>query len=600
MTRVQRGRGRRLVGAWACAGLLTSVFALAGVASAVAAPAHGLNAWGEDTFGQLGAGYAEAKGTETPIYSPLLVDAKSISAGNAFAAALIEDGTVETWGLNASGELGTGKTGPETCTVHEPTTQKVSCRRYPEPVPGLSGVVQLAAAGNHALALLSTGTVMSWGANNDGEVGNGTTTIARKPVAVPGLSGVKAIAAGPTDSFAVLANGTVEAWGLDEYGALGVGTATPGQCANKSLDCFRSPTPVEGLSGATAVAAGERHALALHEDGTVSSWGDNHGGELGDGTMTQRDTPVAVSGLGGVTQLAAGLDSSMALLAAGKVEALGNNGSGQLGLGSEGGQYTTPTPVEGLSGVRGVWLAPGMGMALLESGAVEDWGGEALGKEGKCEGKASFRCPTPTPVEVASGATVIAASQTAYVYSPSSRPTVTAVAKANGKVAGGKTVTVSGENFTGATEVTFVIRNVVYRSPSFKVLSPQQISAVTPAVPETGTADVEVTTPEGTSNANPGDAFVYEPGGVSILGLSPSAGPHAGGTAVTVTGAGFALGSGTKFEFGKAPATSVECTSTSSCTVLTPAGKAGSPVAVKATVGTAKSEANTLATFTYE
>lgn len=92
-------------------------------------------------------------------------------------------------------------------------------------VSGLSGVTAVAAGATHGLALLSGGTVMAWGQNSYGEIGNGTIqTRQETPVAVSGVSGVSAISAGRQDSVALLGSGTAMTWGINQYGTLGNGT----------------------------------------------------------------------------------------------------------------------------------------------------------------------------------------------------------------------------------------------------------------------------------------------------------------------------------------------------------------------------------------
>ena len=129
------------------------------------------------------------------------------------------------WGCNDSGQLGNGTT----------TDSDV-----PVAVSGLGGVTAIAAGADHSLALLSDGTVMAWGYNGSGQLGNGTTTDSDVPVAVSGLSGtVTAIAGGGTHSLALLSDGTVMAWGRNGSGQLGNGTTTDSHV----------PVAVSGLSG---------------------------------------------------------------------------------------------------------------------------------------------------------------------------------------------------------------------------------------------------------------------------------------------------------------------------------------------------------------
>ena len=159
--------------------------------------------------------------------------------------------------------------------------------------------------------MLKDGTVVAWGGNEAGQLGDGTTTGSDVPVPVSGISEVTAIAAGGLSSFALLKNGAVMAWGEDNTsGQPGAGNI-PGP---KTCGCSTTPGVVSGISEATAIAAGEATSLALLKDGTVMAWRARSGvvsngmGELGDGTTTatESNVPVAVDGLSDVTAIAAG------------------------------------------------------------------------------------------------------------------------------------------------------------------------------------------------------------------------------------------------------------------------------------------------------
>ncbi|MCZ6688288.1 MAG: hypothetical protein O7H41_01660 [Planctomycetota bacterium] len=152
----------------------------------------------------------------------------------------------------------------------------------------------------HSVALLGDGTVRAWGSNWGGQLGDGTTAVSSTPVQViypfdptGFLTEVTAVAAGNGHTVAVRDDGLLRAWGYNENGQLGNGTTS----------LFATPTPVRVvdpsdptglLTGGITVAAGYFHTVALLRDGTVRAWGGNFSGQVGDGTTTASFTPVRV------------------------------------------------------------------------------------------------------------------------------------------------------------------------------------------------------------------------------------------------------------------------------------------------------------------
>jgi hypothetical protein len=174
-------------------------------------------------------------------------------------------------------------------------------------VSGLSGVVAIAAGQRHSLALLSNGTVSSWGDDNDGQLGNGSTTYSGVPVHVSGLSGVVGVAAGGYHSLALLSGGTVKAWGDNANGQLGNATTT-----NSS-----TPVSVSTLTAITQIAGGSLYSLALNTSGQAFAWGQNNDGQLGNATSTDQHTPVQMSALGdGGQALGSGSEGDHSLIIA--------------------------------------------------------------------------------------------------------------------------------------------------------------------------------------------------------------------------------------------------------------------------------------------
>jgi alpha-tubulin suppressor-like RCC1 family protein len=221
---------------------------------------------------------------------------------------------------------------------------------------------------NYTLALKSDGSVWSWGGNDDGELGNGTSAESLAPHGVKTLSsGVVAIAAGWDAGVALKSDGSVWTWGKNDRGQLGDGT-------NVSSS---TPTRVAALKGrVTAIAAGLDFVLVLMSDGTVWGWGFNYAGQLGNGDYTDSPTPVAVQGLTAkVVAIAAGKAHSLAIEADGSVWAWGDNGSNQLGRHTAEAYQSMPLRVDGLGG-RAVAVAGGLehSAVILTDGTVWTWG----------------------------------------------------------------------------------------------------------------------------------------------------------------------------------------------------------------------------------
>lgn len=217
----------------------------------------------------------------------------------------------------------------------------------------------ISAGGAHSCAVRGDGTVWCWGANEFGQLGNGTATSTAEPVQVTGVMNAVAVGAGGLFSCALDDMGQVFCWGNNSAGQLGDGTNSDS----------RTAVSVRDLAGVKQLSVGADHACALKGDGSVACWGANEDGQLGDGTMTARSTPIAVSGLAGVREVVAGDDLTCAALMDGSAQCWGENNDGELGVGDTD-AHPVPTPVLTVSGVEHVAVGDDFSCFLNGDGFV--------------------------------------------------------------------------------------------------------------------------------------------------------------------------------------------------------------------------------------
>ena len=343
-------------------------------------------AWGNGSSGQLGAGNSTATNrTPVAVVASGTLSGQAVAklaAGTSHSLALASSGRIFAWGANPSGQLGNGTTAASNLPVEVDASGVLAGKR----------AIAIAAGSAHSLALTADGQVAAWGSDSNGQLGNGasagstTAVTVTRDAALAGTT-VIAIAAGQLHSVALASDGTLVAWGSNLYGQLGNGTTTTAQ------------TPVAvvangALAGktVTAIAAGTRHTLALTADGRVFSWGSNQAGQLGNGSGNPTATsPAAISGGGlingkTVVAIAAGDSHSLALTSDGKAYAWGLGSQGQLGTGFTSGSYA-PVAVQtsgALAGKSLVAIAAGgsHSLAIGSDGPGYAWGGNDYGQLG--------------------------------------------------------------------------------------------------------------------------------------------------------------------------------------------------------------------------
>jgi len=267
-------------------------------------------AWGDNSFGQLGSNSTAGSSVPVAISGDLAGrSVVAIAAGGKHSLALTSDGQVFAWGDNSFGQLGNNTTTSSLIPVAVNMSGSLVGKT----------VVAIAAGASHSLVVTSDGQAFAWGDNNSGQLGSSITTSSPVPVAVD-ISGMLAgkslveIDAGDMHSLALTSDGQIFAWGANWQGQLGDGTTT-----NSAV-----PLAVSGdLAGKTvaAIEAGAFYSLALTSDGQIFGWGENIGGQLGNVNMMNSPVPVAMPFDGvlqgrTVTGLTAGNWHSMAMLGA--------------------------------------------------------------------------------------------------------------------------------------------------------------------------------------------------------------------------------------------------------------------------------------------
>ncbi len=325
--------------------------------------------WGYNVYGQLGDGTTTNR--STPVLVNGITGALEITAGTSHSCARLANGTVKCWGRNNYGQLGDG------------TLTNVST---PVLVTGLGTdtPVEISGGQYHTCARLASGAMKCWGANANGQLGNGTSVDSLTPVSVTGMSTAIEISAGNLHTCARLIDNTVKCWGANAYGTLGDGT---------TVDKL-SPTLVTGLAPAAEISAGGYHTCARLVDNSVKCWGFNAYGALGDGTTINRSIPTAVSGPLTATKITAGSYHSCGRLTDNTVKCWGSNNYGALGDGTTTDRLV-PTAVIGGPGTT-IEFSTGYYYSCARlSNSIKCWGLNEYGQLGN--GTTNYN---PNPVTV--------------------------------------------------------------------------------------------------------------------------------------------------------------------------------------------------------
>ena len=334
--------------------------------------------------------------------------ATAITTGVSHSCSLNQTGTVSCWGNNFWGQLGNGQR-EDISSVSVPPVQ----------VLGITDATAVAAGEGHSCALHRDGTISCWGRNNWGQLGNGNEASSVLPLKIQVITDATSITTSKYHSCALHQNGTISCWGSNNWGQLG-------NNARSSV-----PVRVRGITDATAITTSEYHSCALHQNGTISCWGRNNWGQLGNGqsgSNADSPLPVQVLAITDAIAITADVGHSCALHQNGTISCWGSNNRGQLGNGQGGdnadsgnADSSVPVQVFGITDATAITAGNGHSCALHQNGTISCWGGNYWGQLGNGQSGRDNVSWLPVRVEDIIDATAITAV-TSHFYTSANLP----------------------------------------------------------------------------------------------------------------------------------------------------------------------------------
>jgi alpha-tubulin suppressor-like RCC1 family protein len=258
------------------------------------------------------------------------------------------------WGSNESGQLGTG--------ARADTAGPVRIQG------GSPSYTAVTSGGRHNCALATDGHAWCWGANDAGQLGNGSRTASSVPVTVAGALTFSALSAGDSHTCGVASGGALYCWGSNRFGQLGDSTTmdnTPPTTTDRT-----TPTLVQGSHPFVAVSAGFVHTCGIAAGGSVWCWGLNNAGQFGNGTRTTAVSSYPIPAATGLSlvSISSSANYSCGLTAAGDIWCWGFKGTDTFGQLGYGGRPGSSSPVKVSGGLT--WASVSTGVYLYSDEAT--------------------------------------------------------------------------------------------------------------------------------------------------------------------------------------------------------------------------------------
>ncbi len=494
-----------------------------------------------------------AGGTTVTITGPHLTGATAVKFGSTAAASFTVNGNGTITAVSPAGS------GTVDITVTSPagtsSTSDLDTFTF-DPVPEVTQISPSVGPAAGGTAVTATGT----GFTADSTVSFGTTAAAITSVTPTSITATSPAGTGTVNVTVTTPGGTSASAAADEFTYFALPTVTAiSPAAGPATGGTKVTVTGTGLTGATAVSFGGTAATQI----TVAPGGTSLSATSPAGTGTV-DVTVTTPGGTSATSSADQFTFTPPPTVTGVRPAAGPIG----------GVTTVTITGDALTGATGV----SFGTKPATNVTVNSGGTSITATSPAASGAGPVDVTVITP-----GGTSAASTADEFTYTAA--PIVTAVSPGGGPIAGGTIVTITGTSLTGASAVEFggtAARGFTVNG------SGTSITATAPS--GSGTVDVAVTTPGGTSATSSADKFTFF-AVPAITAESPLGGPTAGGTQVTITGTGFT--GATAVDFGSTAAASFTVVNDTTITATSPPGTGQVNLSVTAPGGTSAPSSST-------